>query len=112
MKQKTKVFVGMDVHKDSVMIAVLPEVVGEPTLVKRLSHDVNGHRKPDTSGHRKSDTLRSVRRRERSDRSRADLGSVAGAHHRVFPSPERSADMARAAVGWIALESSAWRRIR
>ena len=24
MKQKTKVFVGMDVHKDSVMIAVLP----------------------------------------------------------------------------------------
>jgi len=39
MKQKTKVFVGMDVHKDSVMIAVLPEEAREPTLVKRLSHD-------------------------------------------------------------------------
>ena len=29
MKQKTKVYVGMDVHKDSVMIAVLPEGVRE-----------------------------------------------------------------------------------
>ena len=39
MKQKMKVFVGMDVHKDSVMIAVLPEGVREPSLVKRLSHE-------------------------------------------------------------------------
>ena len=39
MKNKTKVYVGMDVHKDSVMIAVLPEGAPEPTLVKRLSHD-------------------------------------------------------------------------
>ena len=45
MKQKTKVFVGMDVHKDSVMIAVLPEGVREPTLVKRLSHDPRGLRR-------------------------------------------------------------------
>ena len=28
----------MDVHKDTVMIAVLPEGAREPTLVKRLSH--------------------------------------------------------------------------
>ena len=45
MKQKTKVFVGMDVHKDSVMIPVLPEGVREPTLVKRLSHDPRGLRR-------------------------------------------------------------------
>ena len=45
MKQKTKVFVGMDVHKDSVMIAVLPEGAREPTLVKRLSHDPRGLRR-------------------------------------------------------------------
>ena len=43
MKNETKAYVGMDVHKDSVMIAVLPDGVGEPTMVKRLSHDVNGH---------------------------------------------------------------------
>ncbi len=39
MKKKTKVYVGMDVHKDSVMIAVLPEGAREPTLVRRLSHE-------------------------------------------------------------------------
>lgn len=39
MKTKTKVYVGMDVHKDTVMIAVLPEGAREPTLVKRLSHE-------------------------------------------------------------------------
>ncbi len=45
MKKKTKVYVGMDVHKDSVMIAVLPEGAREPTLVKRLSHDPRGLRR-------------------------------------------------------------------
>ena len=35
----------MDVHKDSVMIAVLPEGVREPTVVKRLSHDPRGIRR-------------------------------------------------------------------
>ena len=45
MKKKTKVYVGMDVHKDSVMIAVLPEGVREPTQVKRLSHDPRGLRR-------------------------------------------------------------------
>ena len=45
MKNKTKVYVGMDVHKDSVMIAVLPEGVREPTLVRRLSHDPRGLRR-------------------------------------------------------------------
>ncbi len=43
--KKTKVFVGMDVHKDSMMIAVLPEGAREPTLVKRLSHDPRGLRR-------------------------------------------------------------------
>ena len=45
MKKKTKMYVGMDVHKDSVMIAVLPEGAREPTLVKRLSHDPRGLRR-------------------------------------------------------------------
>ena len=37
MQKKTKVYVGMDVHKDTVMIAVLAEGAREPTVVKRLS---------------------------------------------------------------------------
>ncbi|MXV96137.1 MAG: IS110 family transposase [Gemmatimonadetes bacterium] len=45
MKKKTKVYVGMDVHKDTVTIAVLPEGVREPTLVKRMSHDPRGLRR-------------------------------------------------------------------
>ena len=45
MKNRTKVYVGMDVHKDSVMLAVLAEGVREPTLVKRLSHDPRGLRR-------------------------------------------------------------------
>ena len=45
MKNKSKVYVGMDVHKDSVMIAVLPEGARGPTVVKRLSHDPRGLRR-------------------------------------------------------------------
>ncbi len=45
MKNRAKVYVGMDVHKDSVMMAVLPEGVRESTLVKRLSHDPRGLRR-------------------------------------------------------------------
>ena len=45
MKNETKVYVGMDVHKDTVMIAVLPERAREPTMVKRLSHDPRGIRR-------------------------------------------------------------------
>ena len=45
MKKKTKVYVGMDVHKDTVTIAVLPEGVREPRLVKRMSHDPRGLRR-------------------------------------------------------------------
>ena len=45
MKNETKVYVGMDVHKDSVMVAVLPEGVRGPTVVKRLSHDPRGLRR-------------------------------------------------------------------
>ena len=37
---------------------------------------------------------------------------LVGAHHRVPPCSERSAETAREAVRWMALESSAWRRIR
>ena len=44
-KLKTKVYVGMDVHKDSVMVAVLPEGARAPKLVKRLSHDPRGLRR-------------------------------------------------------------------
>ena len=44
-KLRTKVYVGMDVRKDSVMIAVLPEGAREPTLVKRLSQDPRGLRR-------------------------------------------------------------------
>ena len=39
MTEKTKVYVGMDVHKDSVVIAVLWEGERDPALVKRLSHE-------------------------------------------------------------------------
>ena len=45
MKNETKVYVGMDVHKDTVMVAVLPEGARESTLVKRLSHDPQGIRR-------------------------------------------------------------------
>ena len=38
-KQKTNVYVGMDVHKDTVMMAVLSEGAREPSLVRRLSHE-------------------------------------------------------------------------
>ena len=40
MSETDKLYVGMDVHKDSVMVAVLPETAPEPTLVKRLPNDV------------------------------------------------------------------------
>ena len=36
---ETNLFVGMDVHKDSVMVAVLPAGAAEPTLVKRLPNE-------------------------------------------------------------------------
>ena len=39
----------------------------------------------------------------------ASLEVSPGAHHRMPPSSGRSAERARAAVGWIALESSVWR---
>lgn len=39
MSEKDKLYVGMDVHKDSVMVAVLPETSPEATLVKRLPND-------------------------------------------------------------------------
>ena len=45
MKNETKVYVGMDVHKDTVVIAVLPEGAREPTLVKRMSHHPRGIRR-------------------------------------------------------------------
>lgn len=40
-----KIYVAMDVHKDSVMVAVLPEGVTEPTVVKRLPNDAHKLRK-------------------------------------------------------------------
>ena len=39
MDEKSKVYVGMDVHKDTVMLAVLPEGAPEPTVVKRLPNE-------------------------------------------------------------------------
>lgn len=36
---KYKIYVGMDVHKDSVTIAVLPEEAREPTVVKRIVNE-------------------------------------------------------------------------
>lgn len=36
---ENKIYVAMDVHKDSVMAAVLPEASPEPTVVKRLPND-------------------------------------------------------------------------
>jgi len=34
-----KIHVGMDVHKDTVMVAVLPESAEKPTIVKQLPND-------------------------------------------------------------------------
>ena len=45
MNTKDKVFVGMDVHKDTVVIALLPDDAREPTVVKQLSHDPRGLRR-------------------------------------------------------------------
>jgi transposase len=39
MSEKAKIYVGMDVHKDSVMVALLPESSREPTIVKRLPNE-------------------------------------------------------------------------
>ena len=39
MTEKTKAYVGMDVHKDSVVTAVLREGERDPALVKRLSYE-------------------------------------------------------------------------
>lgn len=39
MSDKEKIFVGMDVHKDSVVIAVLPADATEPTVEKRLPNE-------------------------------------------------------------------------
>ena len=37
--ESKKIYVGMDVHKDSVMMAVLPEGASEPTVVERLPNE-------------------------------------------------------------------------
>ena len=45
MEDRTKMYVGMDVHKDTVTIAVLAEGSREPVLVKRMLHDPSGIRR-------------------------------------------------------------------
>ncbi len=45
MKKKTKVYVGTNVPRGPVTIAMLPEGAREPALVKRLSHDPRGLRR-------------------------------------------------------------------
>ena len=74
MKKETKVYVGMDVHKDSVMMAVLPEGAREPTLVKRLSHDPRGIR-------------RLLDRLARKHEVRVDLSVPASARRRAEATP-------------------------
>ena len=59
MKKKTKVYVGMDVHKDSVMIAVLPEGAREPTLVHRTELLSRQPGRPGGRGSPESDRQRS-----------------------------------------------------
>ena len=39
MSRCNLLYVGMDVHKDSVMVAVLPEHAAEPTDVRRLPNE-------------------------------------------------------------------------
>ncbi len=88
---------------------IRPGEGGSSVLSSPAACAVNGHRKYDTSGRGKWDTFRNAPRRDRSGAFREDL---VGAHHRVPPCSERSAETAREAVGWMALESSRWRRIR
>ena len=64
MQKKTKVYVGMDVHKDTVMIAVLAEGAREPTVVKRLSRSSQLQTNPNScrSGSRLTGCLREAAR--------------------------------------------------
>lgn len=39
-RSSSRIYLGMDVHKDSITIAVLPEGAGAPTRVDRLSYDL------------------------------------------------------------------------
>jgi transposase len=39
------VYLGLDVHKDSIVVAVLPQDAAQPTRVERLSHDLRGLRR-------------------------------------------------------------------
>ena len=41
MEKKSKLYVGMDVHKDTVMVALLPAEAPEPTVVKRLPNEAS-----------------------------------------------------------------------
>ena len=61
-------------------------------------------------GHGKCPTFRPAPRRERSERSGAGGGDPGGAHDAA--SGAGDAGFARLPSGWIALGSSAWRRIR
>ena len=49
---------------------------------------------------------------KRNDRSGASREDAVGVGHGVCVYLECSTETARAAVGWMALESSVWRRIR
>ena len=57
-------------------------------------------------------TVRELTRRERSDRSGGSRVSPDTHHDPDPPFPACSAETAREAVGWMALESWTWRRIR
>ena len=69
-----------------------------------------GHRKWQGFGHRKWQGRPAAPRRERSDRSWA-AGQERGRHDRASVSAGDPPSV-RFARGWIALESSAWRRMR
>ena len=71
MKNETKVYVGMDVHKDSVMIAVLPDVRG--SLRRCILLIYAGWQRPERQGFGFVGSWL--------DLSRVDLGAVASPGH-------------------------------
>ena len=81
------------------LVSVSWRFAGQLWFARSSASEVN------VNGHRESDTLGPAPQRERGDRSGAGQKSLSGADHTAAPSPERSADKARAAVAWIALES-------
>lgn len=90
MDEKRKLYVGMDVHKDTVMVAVLPEGAPEPTVVKRLPNEASRLRRwlaRVSRGGRDPGLLRGERGGLRAGAGDAELGAPVRDRGAVADSP-------------------------